>query len=91
MLRRMRYECYSAEFYGNISGPTLTKFYLYIFKLLIVLSTNRLILKFRFIYQNICDCMEVSLNNLNHFIAIDQFSCYLFYIDLTKYGIKHNN
>lgn len=35
--------------------------------------------------------MELSFNNLNHFIIIDQFSCYLFYIDSTKYGIKHNN
>lgn len=35
--------------------------------------------------------MELTLKNLNHFIVFDQFFYYLFFIDLTKYGIKHNN
>lgn len=67
----MRYECYLVEFYGNILGFKFIVFYLYIFKFLVVLLINRFILKFWFIYKNMFDCMEVSLNNLNYFIVND--------------------
>lgn len=48
---------------------------LYFVILFVVLSTYKLI--YRFIYPNILHCIEVSLYNLNHFIVIGQFTCYL--------------